>query len=79
MGCDLMMQLGGIVPALFQSTHPVWDATYACADWPTQVKISIHASRMGCDHGHQPRNQSQKISIHASRMGCDVPFVGGSV
>ena len=71
MGCDLMMQLGGIVPALFQSTHPVWDATYACADWPTQVKISIHASRMGCDHGHQPRNQSQKISIHASRMGCD--------
>ena len=27
----------------------VIDATYACADWPTQVKISIHASRMGCD------------------------------
>ena len=35
--------------SVFQSTHPVWDATYACADWPTQVKISIHASRMGCD------------------------------
>ena len=33
----------------FQSTHPVWDATWRrLYAWP-RIDISIHASRMGCD------------------------------
>ena len=35
---------------LFQSTHPVWDATVWTNENVFQVlRISIHASRMGCD------------------------------
>ena len=35
---------------VFQSTHPVWDATLECELFPGLVPgISIHASRMGCD------------------------------
>ena len=34
---------------LFQSTHPVWDATKAVKNVTSNIVISIHASRMGCD------------------------------
>ena len=34
---------------LFQSTHPVWDATDLFEALCHQFVISIHASRMGCD------------------------------
>ena len=57
---------------IFQSTHPVWDATYAASVHSAAVKISIHASRMGCDLGDLRRRRHRAISIHASRMGCDV-------
>ena len=33
----------------FQSTHPVWDATTRLKLPASDVHISIHASRMGCD------------------------------
>ena len=33
----------------FQSTHPVWDATKAVKNVTSNIVISIHASRMGCD------------------------------
>ena len=37
------------IKALFQSTHPVWDATrFAQWDIPRNI-VSIHASRVGCD------------------------------
>ena len=35
--------------ALFQSTHPVWDATYNVLSDKIQINVSIHASRVGCD------------------------------
>ena len=35
---------------LFQSTHPVWDATLFRKIVGCRFVISIHASRMGCDH-----------------------------
>ena len=57
----------------FQSTHPVWDATLVDVIIDTIAKISIHASRMGCDSGRGLQRQQAKISIHASRMGCDHP------
>ena len=39
---------------LFQSTHPVWDATASPRGRDRQTAISIHASRMGCDIEQQP-------------------------
>ena len=33
----------------FQSTHPVWDATFPSMIVIMRTGISIHASRMGCD------------------------------
>ena len=35
------------------------------------VKISIHAARMGCDNLTETEYNSLVISIHAARMGCD--------
>ena len=34
---------------VFQSTHPVWDATRRVGSGQCDHSISIHASRMGCD------------------------------
>ena len=61
------------IDEVFQSTHPVWDATHSLPSTNRWCKISIHASRMGCDAASTcPAADSAKISIHASRMGCDV-------
>ena len=57
---------------LFQSTHPVWDATFKFFSIEPVDEISIHASRMGCDDFLQMTNVLSDISIHASRMGCDI-------
>ena len=59
--------------AVFQSTHPVWDATHHPKVSINQRSISIHASRMGCDHAQGHGDHGPRISIHASRMGCDMP------
>ena len=42
-----------IATAEFQSTHPVWDATFKWINLPPYIDISIHASRMGCDTTRQ--------------------------
>ena len=55
----------------FQSTHPVWDATHRFRQFHCFRRISIHASRMGCDFSCLLQERSPFISIHASRMGCD--------
>ena len=47
-----MRRLPGVSPwprTLFQSTHPVWDATAVGVHEGAHTVISIHASRMGCD------------------------------
>ena len=56
---------------VFQSTHPVWDATCAATLHHSVAEISIHASRMGCDVMFPRILRPLLISIHASRMGCD--------
>ena len=33
----------------FLLTHPVWDVTAVCVTTPTQLDISTHTSRVGCD------------------------------
>ena len=50
MGCDAVEYTTLAVTQTFQSTHPVWDATAAVKKGAQNVKISIHASRMGCDN-----------------------------
>ena len=56
---------------VFQSTHPVWDATRQPRRTISSRTISIHASRMGCDVAPVVHHVGLRISIHASRMGCD--------
>ncbi len=48
-GCDCCLRLGQIKPFLFQSTHPVRDATANVEDRGNESWISIHAPRTGCD------------------------------
>ena len=57
----------------FQSTHPVWGATRGLFLSTSNVSISIHAPRVGCD-GLESRRLSPPIpiSIHAPRVGCDL-------
>ena len=55
----------------FQSTHPVWGATNGRSQALHESQISIHAPRVGCDHGGVPNRPRQAISIHAPRVGCD--------
>ena len=38
----------------FQSTHPAWDVTLSSVGCVACRSISIHTSRMGCDHHHRP-------------------------
>ena len=49
MGCDLYYDYVDKWFHVFQSTHPVWDATRVEPSWLCRCRISIHASRMGCD------------------------------
>ena len=65
-------------PYVFQSTHPVWDATGHIGDVHSDLPISIHASRMGCDAHVRSLRAVPVISIHASRMGCDAALVSGA-
>ena len=56
----------------FQSTLPVWGATRTGGPPPCQSGISIHAPRVGSDHGGDAVGPaSSDISIHAPRVGSD--------
>ena len=48
-GMRLQSLWTGIMAVVFQSTHPVWDATVRPFRAQRCRHISIHASRMGCD------------------------------
>ena len=53
MGCDTFTPPRFQFSSIFQSTHPVWDATRRGRKHDADVlHISIHASRMGCDRLH---------------------------
>ena len=72
MGCDVPFNGYELDDLEFQSTHPVWDATGFLTVDDVRRKISIHASRMGCDALDSVLDANRLISIHASRMGCDI-------
>ena len=49
-GCDPHFPAFPAHSLLFQSTHPVWGATWTGRSWPNMRRnISIHAPRVGCD------------------------------
>ena len=72
--CGMRPVVLGILPRciLFQSTHPMRDATPKYAFIDSIPIISIHASHAGCDYCPCATNRAvQGISIHASHAGCD--------
>ena len=60
--------LGGDV---FQSTHPLRDATINALEEYCDKLISIHAPLTGCDATKLCNNINYYISIHAPLTGCD--------
>ena len=54
---------------LFQSTLPVWGATYDNLQIFLHGTISIHAPRVGSDGQRVLKCAKNKISIHAPRVG----------
>ena len=57
----------------FQSTLPVWGATYDIKNHSNKCNISIHAPRVGSDLVFHQFNACFQISIHAPRVGSDYP------
>ena len=62
--------------AKFQSTLPVWGATFRYLLPNQNPYISIHAPRVGSDSGLIRILRDQAISIHAPRVGSDCPAGG---
>ena len=48
-GSDLKPLKDKLVELMFQSTPPVWGATYLLQYVPEAIKVSIHAPRVGSD------------------------------
>ena len=58
-------------PPLFQSTHPVWDATRYTSPGFAQPAFQSTHPVWDATQGRRTALQGIRISIHASRMGCD--------
>ena len=60
------------IDTLFQSTHPLRDATIYLLEQDYFLNISIHAPLTGCDFfSVAPDGALSRISIHAPLTGCD--------
>ena len=71
-GRDLSQLVNNTVKVSFQSTRPVWGATYEYCVQNVRAIISIHAPRVGRDPNRRPRRLDDGgISIHAPRVGRD--------
>ena len=69
---ERLKQLLALVPVTaFQSTLPVWGATYSLIINNFFRDISIHAPRVGSDTTLYLNGTLSKISIHAPRVGSD--------
>jgi len=55
----------------FQSTPPVWGATFFLFLSFTGIKVSIHAPRVGGDELRRRNPTAFEVSIHAPRVGGD--------
>ena len=66
-----VLDSGNDANLLFQSTLPVWGATYSTIITQRFAKISIHAPRVGSDVLIPTQRAPSFISIHAPRVGSD--------
>ena len=60
-----------IVTPLFQSMHPIKDATVVKCPLLIQYRISIHAPYKGCNLAYDETGVDKIISIHAPYKGCN--------
>ena len=60
-----------VFSVLFQSTHPVWDATWAFFDWGLDPAFQSTHPVWDATQALRHIEDGRVISIHASRMGCD--------
>ena len=73
MGCDDFPRQSAVLEQYFNPRIPYGIRLDTHAQDLIADSISIHASRMGCDHFfYKSANTPKEISIHASRMGCDL-------
>ena len=69
----LLMENLFVMIVIFQSTHPLRDATNSQIQAPYTCLISIHAPLTGCDvNRFASFNNFINISIHAPLTGCDL-------
>ena len=59
---------------MFQSTRPVWGATFFIRSIQVLQTVSIHAPRVGRDGRYGKDFLSKLVSIHAPRVGRDDVF-----
>ena len=72
MGSDDAWEDEGSTTVGFQSTLPVWGATFPRYGRGGRISISIHAPRVGSDLERALENLERRlISIHAPRVGSD--------
>ena len=62
----------GLFAEAFQSTRPVWGATFASCASATHEAVSIHAPRVGRDFLIRRDDRRIVVSIHAPRVGRDL-------
>ena len=71
-GCDEQNKQEFPMYYIFQSTHPLRDATSIPLLVQAEQLISIHAPLTGCDFTQKEVNRfTARISIHAPLTGCD--------
>ena len=70
-GCDSLLVVLQSHNHVFQSTHPLRDATIGLIRTCYVDGISIHAPLTGCDKKEMYLDAYKKISIHAPLTGCD--------
>ena len=71
MGSDKILLKNIMLYVLFQSTPPVWGATFSDRAFDYPLSVSIHAPRVGSDLSALYFRRLDLVSIHAPRVGSD--------
>ncbi len=70
-GCNKILLLIVLLIKLFQSMHPIKDATTPALTQNNLISISIHAPYKGCNKENIETIDLLIISIHAPYKGCN--------
>ena len=71
-GCDPSLRLVWVNPEIFQSTHPMRDATMALNAGSSPCRFQYTHPMRDATESSTIRRPNPFISIHASHAGCDV-------